>query len=185
MASVVQICNLALTRLGEDQIISLTEDSKAARLCNLHFEPLRDAVLRDHIWNFALSRAELALSTSSPVFGYAYKFALPTDCVRVVKQQYEDVEYKIEGGFLLSDDSASKILYVKRETDPSKFDALFIDALAARMAAELAYPLTGSVSQSQTMFQIYKQKLSDARTADGQEGTPEDIVADEFVVSRY
>jgi hypothetical protein len=34
MASVVDICNSALNQIGASNIISLTEDSKAARICN-------------------------------------------------------------------------------------------------------------------------------------------------------
>ena len=61
MASEVQICNLALAKIGDQQITSLTENSKAGRLCNLVYEPLRDATLRAHPWNFAITRETLAL----------------------------------------------------------------------------------------------------------------------------
>ena len=51
MASVVQICNGALNQLGASTILTLTEDSKNARLCNARFENVRDAVFRHHPWN--------------------------------------------------------------------------------------------------------------------------------------
>ena len=38
MASVVQICNGALNQLGASTILTLTEDSKNARLCNARYE---------------------------------------------------------------------------------------------------------------------------------------------------
>lgn len=48
MASVVQICNMALTRIGQNQFIdSIDEQSKAAELCALHYEQCRDQVLQD------------------------------------------------------------------------------------------------------------------------------------------
>ena len=34
MASVVDICNSALNLIGASNILSLTEDSKSARICN-------------------------------------------------------------------------------------------------------------------------------------------------------
>ena len=37
MASIVDICNSALNQIGASNIISLTEDSKAARICNQRF----------------------------------------------------------------------------------------------------------------------------------------------------
>ena len=46
MASDVDICNSALNMVGASNIISLTEDSRAARLCNQRFEFIRDSVFR-------------------------------------------------------------------------------------------------------------------------------------------
>ena len=48
MASVVDIRNGALNQLGATTILSLTEDSKNARLCNQRFTQVRDAVFRSH-----------------------------------------------------------------------------------------------------------------------------------------
>ena len=38
MASVVDICNSALNMLGASTITALTEDSKAARVCNQRYD---------------------------------------------------------------------------------------------------------------------------------------------------
>ena len=51
MASVVDICNGALNQLGATTILSLTEDSKNARLCNSRYTQVRDSVFRSHPWN--------------------------------------------------------------------------------------------------------------------------------------
>ena len=59
MASVVDICNGALNQLGATTILSLTEDSKNARLCNARFSEVRDAVFRSHPWNCLQTRVEL------------------------------------------------------------------------------------------------------------------------------
>jgi len=48
MASVVDICNGALNQLGATTILSLTEDSKNARLCNARYTQVRDALFRSH-----------------------------------------------------------------------------------------------------------------------------------------
>ena len=66
MASVVEICNRALSNIGNSRSInSLTEASKEAGECSLHFEACRDAVLSDFDWNFATKRVALA-DTSNP-----------------------------------------------------------------------------------------------------------------------
>lgn len=59
--SAVSICNMALSRVGHHTEItaSLSENTEAARQCNLHYEPARDALLRSHPWNFATRRTKL------------------------------------------------------------------------------------------------------------------------------
>ena len=59
MATEVSICANALRRLGDDPITSLTDDTERARLCNAFYEDARDACLRSHPWNFAITRASL------------------------------------------------------------------------------------------------------------------------------
>ena len=79
MPSVVDICNNALIDLGASAISSLTEDSKAARLCNQRFDSIRDTVFRFHPWNCLVKRASLAADTDTPAFEYSYQYTLPTD----------------------------------------------------------------------------------------------------------
>jgi|DEB0MinimDraft_3_1074331.scaffolds.fasta_scaffold00081_13 hypothetical protein len=185
MASEVQICNIALSKVGDEQITSLLDDSKAARLCNLTYEPLRDSVLRAHLWNFAISRVALAKSTDAPAYEYSAKFALPADFLRLVDTNLLDTEkYKVEGKFILANSDTVSIRYVKRVEDPNEFDWLFIEALAARIAAELAIALTDNRTLSVDLFNLYSTKITEARTADAQEGSPDDIIADSWLQSR-
>ena len=71
MASVVDICNGALNQLGATTIVSLTEDSKNARLCNARFTQIRDSVFRSHPWNCLQKRLELSSSTDTPAWGFS------------------------------------------------------------------------------------------------------------------
>ena len=187
MASVVGICNNALIKLGQDTIISLTEDSKAARTCNQLYEDTRDAVFRAHPWNSLIKRVELAQLSTSPAYEFEYEYQLPTDCLRVLstdKVEYETELFKIEGRKLLSDDTAVSILYVAKITDPNEYDTLLREAIAARLAAELAIIMTDSNSLVQTMWTLYQDKLREARSVDGQEGTPDRIEADTYLNAR-
>jgi len=188
MASVVGICNNALIKIGEETITSLTEDSKAARLCNQIYEQTRDSLLRSHIWNFAVKRLELAENTTTPLFGFGQSFALPSDCLRVLciedSDIYPDYVYQIEGRNLLTDESAAKIKYIARIEDPNEFDLLFTETLSARLAFELAYPLAESNTLADLMHSLFKEKLAEARSIDGQEGTPPQIIAREWTDAR-
>lgn len=185
MASVVKICNLALAKIGEEQITSLTEASKAARLCNLTYEPIRDAVLRAHPWNFAVYRETLALDTTAPAYEYSARFALPSDFLRLIGTNMLDTsEYVIESGYILCDESSLIVQFIKRIEDPNQFDWLFIECLSAKIAAELAIPMADNRALSVDLFNLYNMKLAEARSADAQEGTPKNITADGWLNSR-
>ncbi|EOW44572.1 hypothetical protein A1YG_03321, partial [Escherichia coli KTE130] len=85
MASVVEICNRALSNIGNSRSInSLTEASKEAGECSLHFEACRDAVLSDFDWNFATKRVALA-DTSNPPPDWEYAYQYPSDCLRITE----------------------------------------------------------------------------------------------------
>ena len=133
MATEVSICSNALRRLGDDPITSLTDDTERARLCNAFYADARDACLRSHPWNFAITRASLAQLSATPVYGFDYQFALPTDpfCLRVLAMEFEDYVFKVEnlstqGRVLLTDQETAKIIYIARVTDTTLFDSLFV-----------------------------------------------------------
>ena len=187
MATEVSICANALRRLGDDPIVSLTDDTERARLCNAFYSEARDEVLRSHPWNFAITRQQLSQLSTTPLYQYSYQYALPTDpyCLRVLEMEYSDYVFKIEhlagtGRVLLTDEGTAKIIYIARVTDTAQFDSLFIDTLTAKLSVDLAYPVTGSVQLQQNMQKLFESKLREARSVDGQEGFIDDLVSPTF-----
>ena len=99
--------------------------------------------------------------------------------------EYNDYIYKIEhvagiGRVLLSNEDTAKILYVARITDTTQFDSMFVDCLTAKLAVDLAYPVTNSTTLQTQMEKLYMAKISEARAIDGQETFIDDIVSDTF-----
>ena len=197
MTSETEICNIALTRLGHSTIVDIrTDTSLSGDLCRIQYPICRDTLLRSHPWNFAIKRVSLALSATTPPFEYTYAFAMPTDCLKIIRTSWEangwsnkdeatrefwgqpSIPYRIEGGFLLCNDDTAMIEYIARVTDPAKFDVMFVDVLAQRLAAEMAMKLTDNQSYTKTAWDLYSLKLNEARTVDSQEGSPRDIVDD-------
>lgn len=172
MATEVSICSNALRKLGDASITSLTEDSKRAILCNALYAETRDAVLRAYPWNFAIARQALALNSTAPAFEFGSNFTLPTDpyCLRALKMYGSDQEWKVEGRKLLTNDTAVNLVYIARITDTAEFDTLFIQTLEARLAAEMAYAITGNNTLRVDFFAEYEDKLKEARSMDAQEG---------------
>jgi hypothetical protein len=178
--SVIEICNNALLDLGEDAIMSLGDEGKAAALCNHRWPAVRDAVLRAHPWNCAMAQAELAAGAAAPLWRWEYRYVLPVDFLRIVHMVGRDGtpvrDWEIQGGIVLCNEEAPLFIsYVRRETDPRRYDALLTEALAARLAATLAYPLSGSTSLAQSCWSVYQDKLNEARGVDAREGVPESI----------
>lgn len=184
MRSVVSICSRALQQLGEPAIASLAEDSRAARECALAYAPVRDAVLRDHPWNAALRRASLPALSEPPPWGFAFAFQLPSDCLRVV-EVLGCRAWAIEGRQLLADvDPPAALRYVARLEDPTLFDDLLAEAIAARLAVELAEALTQSTSKRELALALYATALRRAKVVDGQEGVPADLPEDPWLEAR-
>jgi len=192
MSSVVEICNSSLNILGASRIVSLTEDSKNARLLNQRYEPVRDAVFRAHPWNCLLKRVELAKDTTAPAFEYSFQYSLPADCLRVIRSQYSEFstgeEYRIEGRKLLSNVGTIKILYVAKISDPNEYDTLLQETIAARLAHELCFAITQNGALVRNLYDLYSEKLREARHADAAENSVDDInriQANEFITSRF
>ncbi|UQO04990.1 hypothetical protein L0Z13_11610 [Burkholderia multivorans] len=85
MASQVGICNRALTKLGDKRITALDEDSKAAAVLNSMYDDVLDACLREHVWSFAKTRAQLAALADAPLFGFGYQYRLPANFIRLIQ----------------------------------------------------------------------------------------------------
>lgn len=184
MASSVDICNIALTELGEDTIIALTEDSKAARLCNLFYADTRDSLLRMHPWNFAIKRVELAKTVNTPVFEFDSEFGLPSDCLKVIKTDDVYLTYRIEGKKLLANSDSVKIEYISRVEDTTQFDSNFVMALALRLASKIAYNISDNNTLTQYIDARAEAMLKEAKSMNGQEGTPYPVIADTWLNER-
>lgn len=194
MASDVDICNSALNMIGASNIISLTEDSRAARVCNQRYEFIRDAVFRAHPWNCLVTRTSLTADSDTPAFEFDHQHTLPADCLRVLRPENPDTVFRVEGRKIISSTTPFKMIYVARITDPNEYDQLLIESIAARLAADVSYALVNSASLSQMLMATYDSKLSEARFVDATEGTPANTVnidraayteSDVFISSRF
>lgn len=198
MASVIQVANRALTKLGSARITSLSDDVKAARSISSCFDDLRDDELRTSRWQFAMKRTTLAALSDAPPFGFNYQYALPPDFLRLdmINDQYpsavmdnyigaETQEYMIEGNMILTDIAAPlKLRYIARIEDPNQWDVNFREMLAARIAAEIAEDLTQSDTKKQAAWNDYKRAKSNAIRIGAIEKPPATPPDNSWVVSR-
>jgi hypothetical protein len=189
MASVVEICNRALQKLGAKRITAISEDSVNARACNTAYDPLRRAELRAHPWSCAVARVQLAASSTDPVFVKQNSFPLPSDYVRLLPNDegynYNSLDWQIEAGNIITDDSAPlNVRYIYDLTDPNLMDALFREALSARMALEMCEEITQSNQKKESLRQDYKDAIREARRVNAILKIAEKPPEDEWITVR-
>lgn len=198
MASQVEICNRAATKLGAGRIVSMSDGNKVARAFSAIWETVRRAELRRRSWAFALARASLPALADVPAWGYALAYQLPSDYLRLVQandyfitpsltdyRDSDDAPYAIEGSKILTDFAAPlKIRYVRDITDPGAFDACFVEVLASKLAYEACYDITQSNQGREAMAQDYKAAVSDAVRAGAVERPPQGLPDDSWLLGR-
>jgi len=185
LASEVKVANLALTDLGADRIISLTEDSENARKVNAIFDLTRDSLLRSHPWNFAVERRSFNQTTTTPEYGFDSEFQIPGDVLRILTAEDRDATTWVrEGDKILVNDTSFKCRCIVRITDPTKWDEVFVTTFGARLSAELAYSITDSRTIAADRWELFRLKFRQATGVDAQVGTPEELLANEWLDSR-
>lgn len=188
-SSVVNICNLALQRLGANRITDITGASVEARACNNCYEELRLAELQDHNWVFAITRASLAANASAPAFGKARSFPLPTGFLRLIDDYPEDRDFdrdfEIEGNEIYTDFGAPlKIRYVQDVTDPNVMHPLFRLALAYRMADQMCEEVTQSNTKKELVQKDYDRTVARARKSNAIMRIPQEAPEDPWLTVR-
>jgi hypothetical protein len=183
--SEVDICNLALDLLKQKPIVDLDPPTnQVEELCARWYQQKRRAVLRSHPWNFAMKRIALTPTSSpTPVFGYTHAYNLPSDFIRFAGRfdeygkvsEPDNEKYEIENGQFLydgQDNSAIYIRYVFDQAIISKFDPLFIEALALELAIVMAPKFSGTENRVATLLKMRSEVIGEARAIDGQERPP-------------
>jgi hypothetical protein len=206
MASDIDICNLALVKLGAQPIPSLTSNDPKAAVLNRVYPLLRDKLLRVWRWSFTRKYVLLPLLTDVPPFEYAYAYQLPADCLRLelvdVSQGNSQAvglpaasmgdwnfnrnqDYRIVGRQIWTNvPPPARIQYAAQITDPAMFDAAFVESLACYIAWQLCEQLTGSGQKKQAAQQEYMISMREARITNAVELPPETIPDDTFMQSR-
>lgn len=178
-----EICNLALSWLGAERITSFEhDDSLQANLCRANYDLSRLAVLEEREWTFAVRRAELHPLAETPSFGFNYTFQLTNTMLRLIgvydpqhaqQTQAPTIKHVVEARRILADLPLIHIKYISDEVGTVLFSGLFVQALAAHVAASICVALTENSTLQRQMFELYEDKLYRAAASDGLQGSRE------------
>jgi hypothetical protein len=178
MGSVVQICNMALLRVGGKTISALTDNAREAELCNVFYEQCRDMVLKIHPWSFARRRSILGQLSDPAPTNWTYAFALPVDYLQAVavvlpgaRNPRTDEAIPFQMGVLsgvraLFCDEPEVELDYTCTPEPEFFDVGFSGAVAWLLASELGGPLIGKPDLALAAKQAYFTALREAVISD-------------------
>lgn len=187
MASLVEIFNDALIQVGAEPVGNPQSTEPNAIICNNRWKGVRRAVLRAHPTNATTVRAGLGADTEAPAWGFTKQYTLPADpfCLRVLRLEDRRIDFKVEGRKIRTDAPAPlNLLYIADITDTEQWDPLLIQAAALRLAHAIAYKVTRSRPKEKDMLDAYRLFMSEHRSIDAQEGTPDPIEADDFLSAR-
>lgn len=163
MASVAQICNMALSHIGSDarvSSISPPDGSVEAGHCATFFDQARTELIEPGNWRFAVKRVALAEVTNVST-AWAYAYARPSDCMnpkRILRAgstftvfTQDDTSYSptdddcaafnVEGDVIYSNEPDAVLLYTSDITDTTKLTPSFVSALSYLLASYLAGPI--------------------------------------------
>lgn len=152
MASAVDICNLALSHLGDAATVSSIsppEGSAQAEYCQRFYPVARDALLEMFSWNFATKRILLTPVTGDVPTTWNYAYALPEKCLRMLNvyadgavRDDDGEDYTIESNgthaIIYTNAPLATARYIESVTDTTRYSPLFVNALSYLLASYLA-----------------------------------------------
>lgn len=198
MASIVDICNLALAHLGNKaQVVSISpvDGSVEADYCARFYPIARDEIIEAGDWTFARTRATLALLSNNPSSAWSYAYALPSNC-EVPRRIYTDdasmheddsVDFDVEGTTLLTNKSSAVLIYTRPIEDSTLFSSSFITSVSYKLAAYLAGPILRGEAGSNaanTLHKIAAQKVMEAMAVDANRAWRSDEFVPSMVAAR-
>lgn len=183
--------------MGEQPVLEVDTSSKAGRRFIQIFPFIKDALLRAHVWSFALKRVSLPALSTTPSWGFDYEYQLPGDCLALLQVNdcasqpasgyaifTDNSPYKIEGGKILTDISAPlKIRYIKN-AEAAEFDSAFSEAISIKLALTLVTDITNNNGLMQNLQAMFKDSIKQALRGNAIEKAEQSTVDGDTVLSR-
>ena len=172
MLTKIDLCSMALLKIGEQPIQSLIDDSAASKLARTLFDTVIDALLSIYPWRFATQEITLVKNADG-------EFLIPSNVLRVLKSGG-----RIVGDKIMSDSDTVSVDVIVRVA-PEKFPSYFISLAATRLAMEFCIPLMGDQTVFRMLVALYESELQNAKFIDSTT-TPVDNISDfSLINSRF
>lgn len=180
----LSVINAALMKVGLPLAADLNDCDWNASVV---FDAVAKQTLRSFPWGFATKFQVLAQGTPDPAFGFTHAYRMPTDCLRVVDVRCATdlrsprARFVVSGRLVYANITPCNCRYVATDLDPANWPTDFADAVAARIAAEIANLSAQTMSMTPGLIQLYQLSLAQAQAIDATE-TTERVPLDESIL---
>jgi hypothetical protein len=102
-----RIFNIALGHAGDYVITEGQTNTKEYLVCDRFYDNARKRTLKAHLWNESTTRVIIPEETYGPIFEFTYKYALPTDHLKILSINQEGFDFllwEVENGYIVTDD---------------------------------------------------------------------------------
>lgn len=191
--SKVQLCNMALSHLGNYGTISNIDTPKSDTevTFSLWYDIARQVFLKMTMPNFALARKYSAqlVETPPPPFAYAYEY--PSDCLKLLgigNVEEKQNNYTVENNKILTNvlySDGAPLRYVQDILDVTSMSPEFKIAFSWYLASLTALEITQDTAKSQVIAQMMPEKMSTLSGLNAQENKPIRISRSRFKEARY
>lgn len=193
------VANVALVRVGHTKLLeNLDGTDVTSRTCKALLAHTRDMLLQARPWKFATLRRVLSASNESRS-GWAYVYTLPADCLMAryiwggvdAPTKGQEIPFRIEssrdlqGRVLITNYEAAELVYTAKVTEVPRWDPLFTEAVAMKMASDLAFGLAKKPALGAELARAFYIALGAAGAADGGHGQPSPSPVSEFESGRF
>ena len=172
MLTKVDLCSMALLKLGERPIQSLADDSVASQLARTLFDPVMDALIAAHPWRFAMRTYELTETVDND-------FIIPTDVLRVLKSPG-----KVSGGRIIATGDKIPVTTIVRVA-PESYPSYFVSLAVTKLAMEFCVPLTGDQSVFRMLAALYETEYASVKFIDSTTTTAANIDNFSLINARF
>lgn len=210
MASPVEICNLALSFLGDSgslATIDVPDGSAQSAMCMTYYPIAKAAMLEMYEWSFATRRKVLAMLDGEDTLGWDGVYLMPSDCLRTIRvQAYKDqranksvygqvwgFETPIDANFervgdkIFTNAPEPVLTYLTSEVAEGYFSPTFVTALAYYLAMEMAGSrIKGEEGQrlAQNLNRSFQQALSVAKSRDANQQRKQVVFTPNWILRR-
>lgn len=172
MFTKIDLCSMALLKLGEKPIQSLVEDSAGAQLARTLFNPITDALLASYPWRFAMRTYELTKTDDD-------NFVIPSDVLRVLQ-----CPGRIEAGRIIAEPEKIQIVALVR-VSPESYPSYFVSLVATKLAMDFCVPMTGNHNVFRMLAALYETEYASAKFIDSTTTTATNIENFSLVNARF